>query len=194
PQLDGLLLVKDFMELTFGFRLSGARRAGRRSCGGALFFEVATRRVRTASYQKEGTTTTTTTTTTTSRTDKIIKSDQTTLWPCPPVRTPVGVGAAHVAPLMRGDLAGPQMKQSGQSGAASTSEGPFDRDASDGCPFEGGGIGPWKIFRSSGLAYTILTSFTAAERASIDRGFPRSQFDRLLCPSPLDEDTRDRCP
>ncbi|EJK76036.1 hypothetical protein THAOC_02221, partial [Thalassiosira oceanica] len=36
----------------------------------------------------------------------------------PPVRTvPVGVGAAHVAPLMRGDLAGPQMKQ---SGAAST--------------------------------------------------------------------------
>ncbi|EJK65983.1 hypothetical protein THAOC_13114, partial [Thalassiosira oceanica] len=58
-------------------------------------------------------------TTTTSRTDKNIKSDQTTLWPYPPVRTvPVGVGAAHVAPLMRGDLAGPQMKQ---SGAASTS-------------------------------------------------------------------------
>ena len=53
------------------------------------------------------------------QTDKDIKSDQHTLWPCPPVRTvPVGVGAAHVAPLMRGDLAGPQMKQ---SGAASTS-------------------------------------------------------------------------
>ncbi|EJK66440.1 hypothetical protein THAOC_12644 [Thalassiosira oceanica] len=49
---------------------------------------------------------------------KNIKSDQTTLWPYPPVRTvPVGVGAAHVAPLLRGNLAGPQMKQ---SGAAST--------------------------------------------------------------------------
>ncbi|EJK77536.1 hypothetical protein THAOC_00622, partial [Thalassiosira oceanica] len=35
------------------------------------------------------------------------------LYAYPPVRTvPVGVGAAHVAPLMRGDLAGPQMKQS----------------------------------------------------------------------------------
>ena len=72
----------------------------------------------TARYQKEGITTT-------SQTDKDIKSDQHTLWPCPPVRTvPVGVGAAHVAPLMRGDLAGPQMKQ---SGAASTSKAKWQR-------------------------------------------------------------------
>ncbi|EJK58381.1 hypothetical protein THAOC_21498 [Thalassiosira oceanica] len=56
-------------------------------------------------------------TTTTLQTDKNIKSDQTTLWPCPPVRTVGWDWAAHVAPLMRGDLAGPQMKQ---SGAAST--------------------------------------------------------------------------
>ncbi|EJK63537.1 hypothetical protein THAOC_15796 [Thalassiosira oceanica] len=108
PRLDGLLLVKGFMELTFGvsvfWGLAGGR-AGGQSC--------------TARYQKEGITT--------SRTDKNIKSDQTTLWPYPPVRTvPVGVGAAHVAPLMRGDLAGPQMKQ---SGAASTSAKRRRRDA-----------------------------------------------------------------
>ncbi|EJK69397.1 hypothetical protein THAOC_09352, partial [Thalassiosira oceanica] len=36
------------------------------------------------------------------------------------IRTvPVGVGAAHVAPLMRGDLAGPQMKQSGATSTRS---------------------------------------------------------------------------
>ncbi|EJK54362.1 hypothetical protein THAOC_26018 [Thalassiosira oceanica] len=121
PRLDGLLLVKDFMELTFGVSAFWGRAGGRaelwrgviflkwRHDGGITYREL----------QKEGTTTTTTTTTTTLRTDKNIKSDQTTLWPYPPVRTvPVGVGAAHVAPLMRGDLAGPQMKQ---SGATSTS-------------------------------------------------------------------------
>ena len=43
------------------------------------------------------------------RTEKRIKSDQSTLIIGRPVRTvPVGVGAAHVAPLMRGDLARPQ--------------------------------------------------------------------------------------
>ncbi|EJK71306.1 hypothetical protein THAOC_07273, partial [Thalassiosira oceanica] len=100
PRLDGLLLVKGFMELTFGVSVSGGRAGGRAELWRVVIFLGDT------TGERAG--------------DKNIKSDQTTLWPYPPVRTvPVGVGAAHVAPLMRGDLAGPQMKQ---SGAASTSE------------------------------------------------------------------------
>ncbi|EJK63451.1 hypothetical protein THAOC_15887 [Thalassiosira oceanica] len=51
---------------------------------------------------------------------------------CGPIRAavrtvPVGVGAAHVAPLMRGDLAGPQMKQSGAASTSSLAIDPYSR-------------------------------------------------------------------
>ncbi|EJK45317.1 hypothetical protein THAOC_36069, partial [Thalassiosira oceanica] len=78
PRLDGLLLVKDFMELTFGVSAFWGRAGGRADLWRGVIF---------LKWRHDGT-------------------------------VPVGVGAAHVAPLMRGDLAGPQMKQ---SGAASTS-------------------------------------------------------------------------
>ncbi|EJK76504.1 hypothetical protein THAOC_01730 [Thalassiosira oceanica] len=79
PRLDGLLLVKGFMELTFGVSLE-------------------------------------------------------------PFRLGLG-GAAHVAPLMRGDLAGPQMKQSGvastRTSASARARGRGDRGTSHPKPAPG---------------------------------------------------------
>ncbi|EJK53007.1 hypothetical protein THAOC_27632 [Thalassiosira oceanica] len=103
PRLDGLLLVKGFMELTFGVSdLFWGGRAGE-VVAGRYFFEVATRRMsgrEVLCIERAG------------WAERLRFADATLL------TVPVGVGAAHVAPLMRDDLAGPQMKQ---SGAASTS-------------------------------------------------------------------------